>query len=1291
MLKQLHAPSNLSGKPEKASLFKMIEFEDAADMERVLLGEPRSYDKYLIAFHRLSNEVAIENLPFHQVDFWIQLHNLPILSMKRKVVVAMGGYIGEVLPSPTQEEEVGNGKYMRVRVRVNITKPLCRGRKIGLGNGAEGLVHQHTFERDLWSTVLGLEPTEERLTRKVQVTVEGSSRRANGGRWNSAAHPKPTPPPPQPPAISPPFADCPAMDMEVTENLVPDQIKTDFTGANPRSFDDRLHEIDVEINYVPVNLGDPLTAGVNHTDPIISTGPHMTHMAQLHPVNLGTSWTPLSDISNNGATPKRQGKPKSGKSDAWRVTGVYGAPKTNNRPGTWDLIRKLDGLYQLPWCCLGDFNEIVKLEEMHGRFLRSDRQMQAFLNVLDDCGLVDLGFNGFPFTWCNNRDPPNTTWVRLDRVVVTMEWLERFPRARVDHLDVIKSDHKCLWLNCETPSNRRQRRKPFRFEEMWMSDSGCEQTIMEAWSSARPGTEMFQVSHKLRECKHQLGIWSHESFGNVRKKIETTKLELKQAETLAIQGSSHENLQILWKRLNSLFEKEEKMWRQRSRSLWLANGDRNTKYFHSRATQRNRRNRILELRDDMGTKHDTSEVSRVVTEDMNKALIREFTAPEVELALKQMAPTKAPGPDEGLHSLIQKAKVDGDIEGISLCRSGPKITHLFFADDSLLFSKATPQAWALEVPIIRHYKKYLGLPSLVGRNRSESFTQIKERVWQKLKGWKEKLLSQLCNDLEAMVRRFWWSNNSEQCKIHWVAWRKLCQPKQKGGMGFRDLCKFNDALLAKQVWRLIHDTNSLFYRVFKAKFFPHGSILDCLTTTRGSYAWQSILKAREVISRGAIWRVGNGQSINVWNHRWLLEEHHRKILTPGPNILLHCTVNQLIIKPQMVWDQALIDQLFSPYDAEAIKHIPLSNQDHADKLTWPGNTNGEYLVQSGYRFLVDEEDKNLPGCSMPNPLQNTWRSIWSLNIPKKCQMFAWKASCEALPTKLNLQKRHIPVDPTCEICGELDEDVIHALWSCNHLHQVWAKEVWTQSLRSTPCGDFADLLTKVLHQGRDSEPKQFIMICWALWQRRNKIRLHQEVDSIDQVGPKAKCYLEEYLKEADHKQPQPQPIPKVRWMPPRSHRYKINYDGAVFKKTNEAGIGVIVRDTRGLVIASLVQKVRFPHSVPSIEAWTVKRSIQFALEIGLTEAEFEGDSQIVVTALNDTHPSLATFGLLIVDAKAMARKLQKFSFSHVKRQGNRLAHALAHKAQFCNSLEVWMEAVPPDLELLYLSSFNSSS
>lgn len=88
-------------------------------------------------------------------------------------------------------------------------------------------------------------------------------------------------------------------------------------------------------------------------------------------------------------------------------------------------------------------------------------------------------------------------------------------------------------------------------------------------------------------------------------------------------------------------------------------------------------------------------------------------------------------------------------------------------------------------------------------------------------------------------------------KIHWIAWKKLCQPKSHGGLGFRDLENFNLALLGKQVWRLVHNTDSMFYKVFKARFFPNYSVLDSRVKTVGSYEWQSILKSRDVIKKGA--------------------------------------------------------------------------------------------------------------------------------------------------------------------------------------------------------------------------------------------------------------------------------------------------------------------------------------------------------------------------------------------------------------------------------------------------------
>ena len=101
--------------------------------------------------------------------------------------------------------------------------------------------------------------------------------------------------------------------------------------------------------------------------------------------------------------------------------------------------------------------------------------------------------------------------------------------------------------------------------------------------------------------------------------------------------------------------------------------------------------------------------------------------------------------------------------------------------------------------------------------------------------------------------------------------------------------------------------------------------------------------------------------------------------------------------------------------------------------------------------------------------------------------------------------------------------------------------------------------------------------------------------------------------------------------------------------------------------------------------------MQFAMEIGILDVEFEGDSLTICNALRCQDQSLASYGAIIEDIFLLAIALQRCSFSHVKREGNRVAHMLARRViELQDDFLVWLEDVPSYLESVIQSEFSSA-
>ena len=702
---------------------------------------------------------------------------------------------------------------------------------------------------------------------------------------------------------------------------------------------------------------------------------------------------------------------------------------------------------------------------------------------------------------------------------------------------------------------------------------------------------------------------------------------------------------------------------------------------------------------------------------------------------------------EGLSALLRDAEKKQLIHGVKIGRRVEAISHLLFADDSLLFARANEEEVEQVIDILSIYEgasgqklnmeksvmsfsrnvglekknlllnklkfkavddydKYLGLPTCLGSSKKAIFQTIQDRVWKKLKGWKEKFLSQAGREvliksigqaitmyamqcfkipisiivgIEKIIRGFFWGQKSNERKIPWLSWENVCRTKKEGGLGLRDMEAFNMALLAKQGWRLLTEENTLMTRVLKGKYFPNNTFMEAKMSTNGSYTWKSILQAREILTKGSQRVIGNGMSTRIWHDPWVPRMGREGLLSrreagEGRGEL----VSALIENGR--WNGQKIHEVFSSWEGENIRQLILPLYPCEDYWSWKYTKDGCFSVKSAYHLAVKNKKFDQATSSAESSPQ-LWKKVWSACTPPKVRNFAWRALNNALPVGMNFVRRKISVDPICSRCVEDIEDLKHLILTCPASKKIWYLSPLRLEVNITEEMSFKEWVERRQSIMKEKEWWSiFWAVCWAIWLGRNGWLFNKEAKEYMWSIGKATGMVEEYRKAMEMREVKQCNTPPLNgvWFPPPRGKTKLNTDAGI-KAGGKVGLGAVLRDDVGDVLVAMCDKWEGECSVLMAEAMALREGMKTVLEAGFHSLMVEVDNATLYEAVRKKKKDQTSLGLILHDIFVLSEQCSFYSIDFIRREGNQVAHCLAKHSLELEELKVWLEEIPADV------------
>ncbi|KAJ1432733.1 Endonuclease/exonuclease/phosphatase [Sesbania bispinosa] len=635
-----------------------IALTNERDRDYILKGCPWSFDKYIVAMEPLNEDVQPSEIDLHECPFWIRIYDLPLNCRTGKVTRSIGENLGKFEDWDTTTE-ASMGTFLRIRVKIDLRKPLRQGMLTCLeveGELDEGELQSLPY--GVWMRASPLRPSrmskeglsyspfisQRKLFQEEEVSTCVVAVKIAQTEGDVATEKKQKEIEVQRAQLELNMLQKSMENVglknhsdsiEDVTSVQKDEEKVDEVEActNPLSPKDGRGVLGsmqcwamITLSWNCRGLGNP-RAVCTVQRLLRREDPHLVFLmetkcllGEMKAIKRKVGYPNLIAVDCNGSGNRRAG----GLAMMWKdaldlslktfssnhisaecmdeehqsyvVSGIYGYPEESRKHLTFQLLCNLAPQENVRWICFGDFNAITSQEEKKSGRVASFSQLQEFRSCLQLCGLHDMGFQGYPFTWSNGRDGVNQIEERLDRCCFTLEAKNYFQSSSVIHFGRMHSDHTPLRITWSKQLEVFEKRKEklFKFEKIWIGDQKFTSCIQQAWRRlGAPCTE------RINATREQLNFLDKE-VGSHMRHIRQLERKIKDLERWDPLPDNIAKQKKLLEEYDEVLRLHELYWQQRSRALWLQEGDKNTKFFHNKASMRQKHNTITKLKNDSG-------------------------------------------------------------------------------------------------------------------------------------------------------------------------------------------------------------------------------------------------------------------------------------------------------------------------------------------------------------------------------------------------------------------------------------------------------------------------------------------------------------------------------------------------------------------------------------------------------------------------------------------------------------------------------------------------------------------